>query len=238
MVGTFNSTYTLPITLGCWIKYADHPNSVDWALALHKDDVADEYIDLSLPGTDDAFDARQDGPEGGTVARYTSSAGEYDGVWVPWIGTFESNTVWNCFVELVTNTAERDASAFTPGAIGKILVGQRPDGFSEWINKIAECAIWNSELSNANITSYLNGNAASGIDAANLVGYWPLSADNTTQSNLGTDTSGDLTVTASGGSGVFSDPPDHPTISSGSIVLPSYHGANRGIMRGVARGVG
>ena len=195
MVGTFNSTYTVPLTLACWIKYANHPDSVDWALALHKDANNDEYISLQTSATSDRLDARQSNSSGSDAAFHTSSAGEYDSVWVPWVGTFESTSVWNVFVELITNTNERSASR-DPGSIGKIVVGTSPDGTSDWISKIAECAIWNSELSNADVTLFLGGTPASGIDAANLIGYWPLSAANSTQSNLGTDSAGDLTVTA------------------------------------------
>ena len=216
MVGTLNTPLTLPITLGCFTKYGTHPVSVDWAFSLHKDAVTDEYINLSLPGTDDAFDARQDGPEGSAVARYTSGAGEYDGDWVPWVATFETTGIWNVFVELVTNTTEHDGGTFTPGAIGEIVVGLDPAGFSGWINKIAECAIWDGELSNANITAYLGGTCASNI--ASPVGYWPLDANNATQSNMGSDTAGDLTVTASSGSGVYAA--DHPTITCGGAIAP------------------
>jgi hypothetical protein len=57
------------------------------------------------------------------------------------------------------------------------------------------------------------GSAASGIAAANLIGYWPLSASSGTQTNLGTDAGGTLTVSGA----TFSA--DHPTITGGGDPL-------------------
>ena len=216
MVGTFNSTYTVPLTLGCWIEYANHPESVDYALTLHKDANLDEFISLQASGTADRLDARQSNSSGSDAAFHTSRAGEYDGVWLPWVGTFESTSVWNIFVELITNTNARSASR-NPGSIGKIVVGTSATGAADWVNKIAECAIWNSELSNADIILFLAVNPASGIDAANLIGYWPLDVENSTQNNEGTDSAGDLTVTAA----TFDA--DHPPIISGGAQLFSNH---------------
>ena len=88
MVGTFNDTYTVPLTLGCWIKYANHPESVDWALTLHKDADTNEYVSLQSSGAADTLDARQSGSSGSDPAQHHSPAGEYDGVWVPWCWVF------------------------------------------------------------------------------------------------------------------------------------------------------
>ena len=211
MVGTLNSTYTVGggLTMACFVKYADHPQSGDYAFVLHKDANNDEMVSIETSGTADRIDYRHHGPAGSNPAFHTSDAGEYDTEWVAIVGTSESTSIWNIFVELITNTHERSASR-DPGAMGKVVIGTAPNGAGDWVSLIAECAIWNSELSNADITSYLNGNAASGIDAANLIGYWPLDTDNATQSNEGTDTGGDLTVT----NATFTSPADHPTITS------------------------
>jgi hypothetical protein len=88
------------------------------------------------------------------------------------------------------------------------------DGGNDYTGLIAEVAIWNKALADAEITSYMSGEAASTIAAANLIGYWPLSADNATQSNEGLDAGGDLSV-----SGATFDA-DHPTITGGESLDP------------------
>ncbi len=208
MVGTFNSTYTVPFTVGCWIKFANHPESGDFAFVLHKDANNDEMVAIETSGTADRFDYRHYDAAGSQPAFHTSDADEYNGVWVAIVGTSESTSIWNIFVELITNTHERSASR-DPGALGKISIGTSPAGTGDWVNKIAECGVWNAEESDANITSFLSGTCAANIDSGNLVGYWPLDTDNSTQSNEGTDTGGDLTVTAA----TFDA--DHPAITCG-----------------------
>ena len=219
MSGTFNTPYTVPLTMGCWIKYADHPESVDRILVLHKDANNDEYISLQSSGTADRLDARQSDSGGDSAAFHTSSVGEYNGVWVPLVITSETTSLWNIFVELITNTDDNSTSR-DPGAIGEISVGDAPSGSGHWINNIAECAIWDGELSNANVTSFLGGTCAADIDASNLRGYWSMDTDNSTQANEGTDIGGDLTVT----NAVFDA--DHPTITCGGTIAPlaaAYH---------------
>ena len=96
-----------------------------------------------------------------------------------------------------------------------IRLGESLTAFNDLYGLLAEVAIWNKALSAGEIASYLAGNDPSAIAAANLIGYWPLSADNATQSNLGTDATGDLTV-----SGATYEPSDHPTITSSATIAP------------------
>ena len=103
-------------------------------------------------------------------------------------------------------------------ALDEIFVGQKPSGSDGTDNLLAELALWGIELSTQQKTDYLAGIAASGIAASDLAGYWPMDADNATQSNLGVDATGDLTVT----SATFDA--DHPTITSSSdtsILVPT-----------------
>jgi hypothetical protein len=97
-------------------------------------------------------------------------------------------------------------------------------GAQDYAGLMAEVAIWNTALNSSQITSYLAGTGASQIQSANLIGYWPLSASNTTQSNDGVDTGGDLAVTGA----VFSS--DHPTITLSGVTRSS----KKRLMMGVA----
>jgi hypothetical protein len=206
--GSFTSTYTVPLTLAVWIKYTDHPADTDYILSLHKDANLDEFCVITSGGTNDQFLAIQADSTGNESAAYAAALGEYDGVWLPIVATFESTTIWNIFVEVLGNSNTRTASR-DPGPLGEVKIGRAPNGLAPWNSKIAEVAIWDGELSDANITEYMNGLAASQIDASNLIGYWPLDTNNATQSNEGTDATGDLTVTNA------TYDADHPSISTG-----------------------
>ena len=232
--GSFNSTKTLPLTIACFIKYAVHPISADYIITLHKDANVDEFMSLQTDTSDDEFSARQSNAAGNTGAAYQAGATEYDGIWVPLVMTSVDNTAWDIYVELLANNTARTGQDRDPGPIGEITMGAAPNGASDFASLMAECAVWNGVLSDANITSYLAGNVASGIDSANLLGYWPLDTDRDVEGtilNEGTDAGGTLTIS----NAVFAA--DHPTITSG-ITTVGYHAANRGIMRGVGRGVG
>jgi hypothetical protein len=206
--GSFTSTYTVPLTLAVWVKYTDHPADTDYILSLHKDTNLDEFCAITSGAVNDQFLSKQANSTGNDTAAYAATLGEYDGVWVPIVATFENTTTWNIFVEVIGNSGTKTASR-DPGPLGEVGIGHAPNGAAHWINNIAEVAIWDGELSDANITEYMNGLAASQIDASNLIGYWPLDTNNATQSNEGTDATGDLTVTNA------TYDADHPSISTG-----------------------
>ena len=220
IVGTFSGTKTVPLTLACWIKYANHPESNDWAFTLHKDANNDELVSLESSATADRLDARQYNSSGSDAAFHTSSTGEYDGVWVPWVGTFESTSVWNVFVELITNTNERSASR-DPGPIDQITIGTSPAGTADWITLIAECAIWDGELIDPDAALYMNGTCAKNIDNANLIGYWSLDHNDSTPNDESGNSGPTLTVT----NATFNA--DHPAISCGVVPITVTHRRRR-----------
>jgi hypothetical protein len=101
----------------------------------------------------------------------------------------------------------------TVATIQHIVAGENFAGGNDLDGLLAELACWDIALNATQITDYLAGTAAPLIAASDLIGYWPLSANNATQSNLGVDTGGDLTVTGA----TYSS--DHPTISSGGTTI-------------------
>jgi len=210
ITGTLTSNYALPVTLALWIKMANHPASFLFAFNFSKDGANNEYVSLLTTSTNDQFwGASYTSAEAREEASYTASAGEYDGVWMPWVVTFGSTTERDIFIELITNTNESTGSNDPSSVLNQVNIGAPPSGSGSWVDFIAEVAIWDVELSDADVTSYLAGNAASGIDASNLIGYWPLDTDRDTEGtvlNEGVDSGGTLTITTA----TFDA--DHPTI--------------------------
>ncbi len=211
LTGTFSSQYGQPLTLACQTKQPDVGDASDGVLALAETSAQDPHMALKVGGAD-KFNASVEVTAGVSTAFHISSVGEYDNTWVPWVGVFTSNTSRDIYVELITNTDGEPTSRVMSTTLDFIRIGEAPNGGGGFDDKIAECAIWDVALSTTDITSYLNGTCAAEIDAANLIGYWPMDTDNSTQSNEGLDAGGDLTVTIAT---FVTGPEDHPTITCG-----------------------
>jgi hypothetical protein len=138
-----------------------------------------------------------------------------DNVWAPIVGVITSDTLRDVYIGDITQTGTNASSNVVGSALNDLSIGRQFGNTAEFPGLIAEVAIWNTDLSTAQITSYMTGTAASGIAASNLIGYWPLNTDGVL-TNSGTDAGGDLTA-----SGAVFDA-DHPTISSGSTPLAVF----------------
>jgi hypothetical protein len=204
--GTFTSTYADPVTLACWIKVANHPVAVNWMYAVGNSSSSnDQSYALRTTATDDAWSAIARTTSNGTA---TKTAVNIDGVWAAWVGKFSSDTLRDVYIQSLANTASNNTSIAVSDVIQFIRVGTDFANGSDFTGRLAELAMWNSVLSDTDITSYMAGTAASGIAAANLVGYWPLSSADLT--NQGLDAGGDLTAA---NQAAFDA--DHPTITGG-----------------------
>jgi hypothetical protein len=76
-----------------------------------------------------------------------------------------------------------------------------------YIGSVAECAVYNAELSQDNIDLLAAGRYPNEVAAANLLNYWPLLSD-------ANDPVGSLNLTNSGSASFSSG--DHPSMNSGS----------------------
>jgi hypothetical protein len=209
LTGTFTSTYTDPITLACFVKVAAHPVAFGTLVQIGNSNASiDETYTIRTSSTDDLWEA---------VSRNTLTSNanvtlNIDGVWAGIIGVFINDSLRELYLKTTatmdSNTGNRpvaDVNQF-------ISIGLGMGGAQDFTGNIAEAAIWNKALTSADITRYLAGVRALRIAPANLIGYWPLSASNATQENLGVDTGGDLTVTAA----LFDA--DHPVITDSEVV--------------------
>jgi hypothetical protein len=206
--GTLGTTYGKPITLAAHVKFTTHPSpssdvfltlgnsasSIDHCLTILTSTVDDEWYALS----------RTTGANQAIV-----SSVNRDDQWTSVVGVFTSNTLRDLYIQTISQTGQSTGTSSVTDAMQYIRAGVWLDGARYLTGKLAELAIWDSALSTADITSYLAGTAASGIDAANLIEYVPMSTNSLL--NLGTDTDGDLTAT---GNAVFDA--DHPIITSGT----------------------
>lgn len=218
ITGAFTSNYDLPVTLACWVK-----KTTSWSSTL------DGFMQLSetaLDSTDsitivnanpaDRFQAVAKNSADVTGAgSYDAATDEYDGVWVLAYGIFTSSTLRRGGLESWANSSTNATSIILTGTLDQIMLGNYDTGAASHLDGwLAECCMWNIALDQTDIDALQTG-AETGvrpntIQSANVIGYWPLDAANSTQSNEGSDTGGDLTVTGATYSA------DHPTITGGA----------------------
>jgi hypothetical protein len=209
LTGTFTSTYTDPITLACFVKVTAHPVAFGTLVQVgNSSSSVDETYWLRASSTDDLWDA---------VSRNTASSNasislNIDGVWAGIIGIFTNDSLRDVYLQTTANTDNNTGNRPVADVIQFISVGLGMSGGQGFTGNIAEAAIWNKALTSADITRYLAGVRALRIAPANIIGYWPLSAANATQENLGVDTAGNLTVA----NAVFAA--DHPVITDSEAV--------------------
>ena len=210
MVGTLTTQQGQGLTLAIHVKYTNHPENFDWLLSLAETAAQDPHIAILTSSTADRFNARVEVTAGFSSAIFTGSAGEQDRVWVAIVGVFTSNTSRDIYVDVIGDKGFNTTSRAMSTALDHITVGTSPTLAADFAGFLAEAAIWDVALSTEDITSYLNGECASGIDSSNLIGYYPLDTSNSTQTNEGVDASGNLTVT----NATFAA--DHPIITCGA----------------------
>jgi hypothetical protein len=234
--GQFGTTYnSVPITLACFIKISAHPAAADMFVNFGETNASIDHTHFIRTAiVDDSWEAVSDaGASAGTATvasvnidsaaigtTYNATTG-----WAGIVGVFTNDSLRDLYIAALANTGQNTATRVVNNGLSYIAVAEALTAAQVFTGLMAEVAIWNAALTTNEVTSYLAGNSASQIQAANLIGYWPLSASNATQSNEGVDAGGDLAVT----NAVFSS--DHPTITlAGSAARSS----KKRLMMGVA----
>jgi hypothetical protein len=215
LTGAFGTTYQIPMTIACWIKVAAHPVAGDIIMTVGKNAAATtDSFDIRSDTTDDVWGMRAiDSAAAASNAMYTLNI---DATWTPIVAVYTSATDRKIYVGSYSNAGSSTQSR-TVLDVGYVRLGEALNAAGDYVGNIAEAAVWDKALSQAEIEAYCAGTAASGIGASDLIGYWPLNASNATQSNLGVDSAGDLTVTSA------TYDADHPTISSGGAARQMRH---------------
>ena len=205
LVGDLTSSIDISATsctIACWLKLESHPNVNKYLLSLSVDTELNDFISLNLFDPDDTYSSFiMDTGAVSDGAKYSgASAGEYDNVWVPWVGVYRSDSYRRTYIEDITNVGGTSLTRVT-GNLSKITLHDAPNtagagpGNASNDCRVAEVAIWDKELTFAEIKAYFDGIVASEIAVTNLRGYWPLNYENATQANEGLDATGDLAVT-------------------------------------------
>jgi len=208
LTGTLTSSYGDPLTLAVFVKVTAHPLAAKGILMVGNNQVTtpDSYS-LRTTSVDDQWEANSENSAGTNGAAKVTL--NIDATWAGIVGVFTNDALRDSYVQAIANTAQNTASRVVADVIKYISAGGFLSSANYFTGRIAELAIWNAALTTQQITDYLAGNAASGIAAANLIEYVPMSTNSLL--NLGTDADGDLTAA---GNAAFDS--DHPIITSGS----------------------
>lgn len=213
--GSFAASYNLPLTIGLFIKYANH-TTVDTALAFNAtlNDPTDSISIESGPGSDEHRGAARSTIDTFGRGAVTESAGAFDAAWVPIVVVFNSAADRTLYVDTFANSNNNTTSAPTDDLFKHLIVGAR-DGIggtqAPW--HVAEVFAYDGVMSDADITAFLGGAKATSLaGAANLLAYYSLDSNDTTPDD---ESAGGLGPTlARTGSGAYAA--DHPVITGGS----------------------
>jgi hypothetical protein len=214
--GRFATTYPgEPFTIAAWIR------APDWS-------AGDNQLFAAVHATINEFDnsiqlqAAAIADRCLASARTTASAGSsytftsadlYNDVWVPCVAKFSTTTSREVYVGSLSQKGDPDTVPRDVNGVQYVIIGQRyelQDAPAEAY--VAHVAMWDSALSNDDITAFMNSASQAdilAIDSSNLIGYWPLNVDQTTHDNLGLDSM--TTDLAVANATFYADDPFTPT---------------------------
>lgn len=216
-----NGGYALPITIGMYIAYTNHPAAYGCCMQLGNTAAsASDKLAVTLTSPDGGFAAQAtDNAAASNNATYTlADPALYDSaditnaaVWIPILCVWTSSTSRNIYVGTTAQTASNVTSRTVSSDLRLIRVGELLTGGSEAAIKASQVAIWKSALDSTARTAYMGGTSADQIDSANLLAYWSLDSD--ASQTAGSDSVGALSIT----SATYSS--DNPAIDYGSSIL-------------------
>src|SRR5262245_12766650 len=159
----------VPITMACW-GYVLNATQDHTLMSLASNSVATNGFFLRAAGTTggDPLVAA-----GNANASAISGSAYPTSTWFQACGRYETATVRNVFLNGTIGTASSNSQTPTPNttSIGS-RVGSTETDFLD--GRVAEAAIWNVSLTQAEITSLASGVCPLAIRPASLVAYWPL----------------------------------------------------------------
>ncbi len=210
LTGTFTSTYAQPVSIALWMKVTTHPVAGQVLGQFGNSNSSNnDSVSVRTGGTDDQYVGRSTDSAGIETSAARVQTG-FDGIWVPIVGVFTSDTDRKIYVNSSANVDPNGVSRVVAGVLQFVKFGEALSGALDYAGLIAEPAIWRKSLNTTEIDSYCAGNTAGAIGASDLIGYWRLN-ENGVLTNEGIDSGGDLTATGA----VFDA--DHPTITGFAV---------------------
>lgn len=174
-----------PCTIACWANVPNHTSQVNLFGVYNSTDVTGNRNQFALLLTTGAqVGARTSGASGGNTASTSNTF--TDGSWFHACGVFASATDRRAFVN--GGGKATNASSQTPSGLDRISVGCQdissgtstiPSG-----SLVAELAIWNIALADADVALLAAGYSPKVIQPANLIAYWPVIGDWTPEIEL------------------------------------------------------
>ena len=193
-----------PYSVSCWIKPDDVANyGAIWHSADATSTAYYQGIILDGEAANDYLEAhhRNGGSEGQAITTSGITVDTWHNVIVLWISD-ASRTIYidggNSHNDTTDVVMAEETHTIT--ALGSFRDSSPGTYFS---GKIAQCAVWNDQLSGAEITALAGGDLPSAVSADSLVAYWTLD-------EILTDSKGSFDMT---NSGAVSDPNDGPPMN-------------------------
>lgn len=209
-----------PVTIAVWVKKTDWTSTNNDVALTISEDRADKNSSVTVQGNSPgdlalAFPKNASGNDnGGAIVEFT--AGSLDNTWVCLVGVFAGDSDRDVYIVDSTQTTNSAVTNALTAVMDEITVGTSSVDSGTFDGLVAEVAIWDVAISVADVDSFCAGDAASGINSANLLGYWPLDVDQATHPDESGN--GGPSLVENGGI-VFSA--DHPTITEpGAGITP------------------
>jgi len=155
-----------PLTFAAWaLPNSSNANAI---LSIANNGSTQNYLAIYCAGGNLTARANDGGAATGATKSFSNS------VWSHFAGTFASSTSRTAYVNGVAGSAESTSS--TPGSLNRTAIGRitasTPTLFFD--GNIAEAAIWNIALSQADLTALAAAVSPLLVRPDALVAYWPL----------------------------------------------------------------
>jgi len=163
-----------PITVAAWVK-SDSLTLSQGILSITNN--SNEFLLLQLRGS---FDGDYVGAlEYATAWKLALTTTAYTADnWHHICGIFKSDTSRSIYIDGSDSSENTDSQNVNFALFDQILIGtHKTVSGAHFSGKLAHCCIWDTELSEANITSLVAGTSPSDIASDNLVDFWPLIFD-------------------------------------------------------------
>jgi len=168
------TTYTYPVAIGAWIRYASHPSAIRYIGQLAKSSTGSaESHCLATNSTSQVIRAETyDAGVGSNAA--DSNANGSNNTWLPGLAVFLSDTDRRIYFN--STTAQTNSNSRVAADVRYISIGRLVSNNVGFTGDIAEFAIWagGSGLSAGDISDFIGGTSPGLLNASELRFYNPL----------------------------------------------------------------